>query len=126
MPQHLTDLRQWGTRAQHRGGRGVPQSVRVDLTQAGALAGIEDDHRHPARRQGPMRCLDPNEYIASFSSAGSATAQIVEYRLADVAGDREPFATVSLAPQYHLSDTPINIIQAEPRDFSGAQPEPRQ
>jgi len=57
-----------------------------------------------------MRRFGPNENIAPFGADGPTTVQIAFYRLTHVDGDRQPLIAVSLAPQYHLTNTPIDIV----------------
>jgi len=70
----LTDLGQRGAGTQHGGGSGVPEPMSMDLAEAGTLAGVEDDHRHPAGGQRPMRGMHPDEHGATFRGGWPAGA----------------------------------------------------
>ena len=55
VPQHLPDLGQRAAGAQHRGGRGVPQPVRVDRPSPARCPAANTTMRDPAGGQRPMR-----------------------------------------------------------------------
>ena len=88
VPKDLPDLGERDARPQRRGRGGVAQPVGVHLAQAGALRGIEHDHRHSAGGQRPMRGVHADEHAAPLRGPGPAAAQIPRDRRAHFGGHR--------------------------------------
>lgn len=73
-----------------------------------------------------MRGLDPHEHAAPLRRGGSPTAQVAGDSLTHVRGQRESLGPVALAPHKNLTGTPVDVVQPQDGDLTGAQPEPGQ
>jgi hypothetical protein len=122
--QHLPDLGQRAARAQHRRGGGMPQPMSVHRSQPSPPRGVEDDVGYSAGRQGLVRCVDPHEHGASLGGAWSALAQPGGDRGAHVGRQRQLLGPVAFAHDGELAVAPVDVVQSEPGDLTGAQPEP--
>jgi len=124
LAQHLADLRKRCARPEHLGRGRVPQLMRADPRQARPVARRADDPPDRASVQLPARRGHPQEQRPTL--APRATAKIGHQRLADIDGQRQHVVTAALAADEQLAAAPFNIIELEPSDLAGAQPEPRQ
>jgi hypothetical protein len=86
MPQQLADLVQRRSLAQQFGRGGMPEAMRCDLTDPGALARRHDHLGHAARGQRPARRLDPHEHLPAGEAGRAAVAEIDRDRLANIRG----------------------------------------
>ena len=94
--QHLADVDHRRALAQQIARERVPQPVRWHLLDARPAAGVADDRSHPARLKRPNRRMHRQEH-APLPALAAAMLQMLDDRLADVAGQRELVAPVGLA-----------------------------
>jgi hypothetical protein len=84
--RNLADLGQRSARVQHRGGRGVPQPVRGDVTETGAAPGEQHDRGDSVGGQRPVRRLRPDEHGTALCGVGAGVLQVVDDGLSDIGG----------------------------------------
>ena len=115
-----------GTGPQRLGRDRVPQTVHADMAEPRPLARASHDPADdpvlllPERHEGP----DRGQKHVPVSGRGTAVAQVVDQRLADVNREREPFVLLALAAHDHLPGPPVEILEQQPRDLAAAQPHP--
>ena len=69
-----------------------------------------------------MRRLRPDEHRAVFGAVGSTVAQVVHDPFSHVPREREAGDTVF--PDHQLTPPPVDIVEAEAGDLTGAQTQP--
>ena len=107
-------------------GRGrVPQPVRADRREPGALGRRRDDAAD--RASTPIaRCgaSARHEHRAVQRARRPPATQIAGQRAADIDRQGQPIIAVALAIDHHLAGTPVDVIERQAGDLAAAQPEP--
>jgi hypothetical protein len=125
VPENFGDLRERGSATDHLRGQSVPKQMRGTPSGAldtGSSKCRSNDMSHRCRtREAHMRWIYALEDSARFilASAGEVLGQC----LADLGQQRQRFNQAALAVNHDLPAPPAQIIQFEPNDLAGSQPE---
>ena len=122
MTQEVLDLGQRGARTEQLRCGEMAQPVRVDAAEAGPLRGGGHDMRHAG---GTERCQGSEQADEDGATlhAGRAPAKVRRDRRAHVCRQGHALGPVSLAVHDDLSNTPLQVVEAQGRHFGGAQAE---
>src|SRR5712692_10106360 len=93
-----------------------------ETSEPRALAGGSHHLAHTFGSEPTQRGEHPQEHLA-LGAPGAASAEIGGYRRSDVGWQWQALLGVSLATHDDLSSSPLDVIEAEGRDFCGSQPE---
>jgi hypothetical protein len=104
----------------------VPKLVGEHMPQTGTPTGRTHDGAHP--RRGELAVWGPasHEHRSVLGCGGSAPAQVTLDRFADVHGQRQLLGVVALAAHPQLAGPPVDVVQAQRGDLTGAQAQPDQ
>jgi hypothetical protein len=80
--------------------------------------------RDSAGREGPVWSPNADEDGAALGRSGTTASQVCSDRLANVRRQRQTLDTIALASDDELAWTPVEVIETERADFTGAQAEP--
>ncbi len=120
MPEHLADLLQPGTGAQHLGRRAVTQAVGVHLGEPRTGARGTHDRRDAAGAEPAVRGADAGEDLPG-GTARPAASQPSSDRLARLDRERQALDLRALAPHDELSSSPVDVVEAKAGDLTGAK-----
>ncbi len=125
MAQDLADLGQPGTGAQHLGGGGMPQAVRVRLRQASPGAGGAHDRRHATGRQATVRSANSGEDLGALA-AGPTSVQPANDGVADIDRQGQSLLAAAFAPDYDLAGAPVDVAELQCCHLTSTKPQAHQ
>jgi hypothetical protein len=120
--QNLSHFGKRRARPQHLGCRRVAKPMGSETAEPRPLAGGSHHLAHTCGSEPTQQGEHPQEHLA-LGAPGAASAEIGGYRRSDVGRQWQTLLGVPLAPHDDLSSSPLDVIEAEGRDFGGSQPE---
>ncbi|HEX4672683.1 MAG TPA: hypothetical protein VH279_10470 [Solirubrobacteraceae bacterium] len=109
MPQHLADVDQRGAFAPQLAGERVPQTVRREVLDARSATRVPNDGSHPGRLDRSRRRVLAQKHAATVVAA--AQPQVCDKCFADIAGQRQTGAFMTLPVDLDLSDPPVQVVE---------------
>jgi hypothetical protein len=102
------------------------EPMSVHRSQPSTPRGVEDNIGYSADRQRPVRGMDPHEHGASLGRVWSTPPEPGGDRGAHIGRQRQLLNAVALTHNRELAPPPVDVVQSELGDLTGAQPEPGQ
>jgi hypothetical protein len=102
----------------------VPQAVRANRAELGALGRCCDHPSDRARTHAVVRCERSHEHSSVQSASWSPTPQVAGQRDANIGRQRQTLIPARLAVDQDLAGAPVNVINRQRSDLAAPQPKP--
>ena len=119
MTQHLGDLGEGGPGLEHPRGSGVPQPMSTHRLEPCAPTGMPHEGAYRGGAQSLKGCASADKESTTLSVVPIGT-QVGNQGLPNINGQGKALVAIRLAPDHELATVPVDVVEAEASNLSGA------